>query len=145
MEQALNLDVSLGQEEGALELNEENAVILGEAFWNIVRLYELGRKEQAILLGMNPDNRQALKDYETKKLIPLDPDKFFRVSLLLGIHKNLRILYPQNKNVVYHWMTTPQKLFGDQSPMEFIKADTTHSLLRLATVRRALDIIRTNY
>lgn len=145
MEQALNLDVSLGQEEGALELNEENAAILGEAFWNIVRLYELGRKEQAILLGMNPNNRQALKDYETKKLIPLDPDKFFRVSLLLGIHKNLRILYPQNKNVVYNWMNTPQKLFGQKSPMEFIKADITHSLLRLATVRRALDIIRTSY
>ncbi len=133
------------QTQNALETNLENASILGEAFWNIVRLYALGRKDQAILLGMNQDNRKALKDYESKKQIPIEPDKFLRVGILLGIHKNLRILYPDNLNVVYHWMTTRQKLFHDKAPMEFISDDPDNSLLRLATVRRALDVLRTSF
>lgn len=131
--------------EGALEVTTENSHILGEAFWNLMGLYQLGRKEQAALLGMNPENRQALISYQNKKMIPLDPDKFFRVSLLLGIHKNLRILYPQNRNVVYQWMSTPQEMFQGQSAMSFIMEDDSHSLLRLATVRRALDLIRTSF
>lgn len=133
------------ESEGPLPLTPESAFILGEAFWNMARLYELGRKEQAILLGMNPDNRQALIEYEKKKSIPLDPDKFFRVGLLLGIHKNLRILYPENREIVYNWMTTKQKMFHGNTPMEFIMEDQAGSLLRLATVRRALDIIRTTH
>ncbi len=131
--------------ESPLDLTRENAAVLGEAFWNIVRLYRLGRKEQAALLGMNPDNRQALIDYEGKKSIPLDPDKFFRVSLILGIHKNLRILYPENRDIVYNWMTTQQSLFHEKTPMDFIMENEADSLLKLATVRRALDIIRTTH
>lgn len=128
-----------------IELNGENAQILGHAFWNIVRLYGLGRKEQAALLGLNPNNRKSLKDYEQKKAVPVDPDKFLRVSFLLGIHKNLRLLFPQNINVVYQWMTTPQDLFHRKTPMEFVEQDPANSLLHLATIRRALDILRTSF
>ena len=129
----------------ALELNNDNAQILGEAFWNMVFHYKLSRKEQALLLGVNQNNRKTLKEYEIKKSIPLDPDKFLRVSLLLGVHKNLRILFPQNRSVAYNWMTTKQELFNNKTPMDFIAEDPANSLLRLATVRRALDIIRTSY
>ncbi|MBI2338755.1 MAG: hypothetical protein HYU99_00065 [Deltaproteobacteria bacterium] len=131
--------------DSSLELNEENTHILGGAFWNLVRLYGLGRREQATLLGVNPNNRKSLKDYEQKKAIPLDPDKFLRVGFLLGIHKNLRILFPQNVNIVYHWMTTRQELFHHKTPMEFIEENPANSLLHLATVRRALDILRTGF
>ena|SRR3990167_2451115 len=144
MELAFNQNPVLESDE-PLSLTPENALILGEAFWNIARLYELGRKDQAILLGMNPDNRQALIEYEKKKSIPLDPDKFFRIGLLLGIHKNLRILYPENREIVYNWMTTKQEAFGGKTPMEFIAEHPSNSLMRLATVRRYLDIIRTTF
>lgn len=128
-----------------LALTDANAHVLGSAFWNIVKLYGLSRIDQAILLGVNPNNRQLLKSYEDKKKIPLDADKFLRVSFLLGIHKNLRILFPQNQNVVYNWFTTKQKLFHNQTPMQFIAADPANSLLHLATVRRALDLLRTSF
>lgn len=128
-----------------LALTEANAHILGSAFWNIVKLYDLSRIDQAILLGVNPNNRQLLKSYEDKKKIPLDADKFLRVSFLLGIHKNLRILFPQNQNVIYNWLTTKQKLFHNQTPMQFIASDPANSLLHLATVRRALDLLRTSF
>jgi hypothetical protein len=129
----------------SLDLTDENAHVLGKAFWNIVHLYHLGRKEQAVLLGTNPDNRKSLKDYESKQSIPLDPDKFFRVGLLLGIHKNLRILFPQNRKIVYNWFTTKQSLFHNLAPMDFIAQEPAQSLLRLATVRRALDLLRTSF
>ena len=129
----------------ALDLNTPNAHVLGEAFWNLVTHYDLSRREQAILLGMNPDNRKTLQDYESKKMIPVEADKFARVGILLGIHKNLRILYPQNRDVVYNWMTTAQKLFHGKSPMDFVAADEANSFLRLMMVRRALDVLRTSF
>lgn len=128
-----------------LDLNERNAKILGEAFWNLVKHYDLGRRQQAILLGMNPENRKTLQDYQSKSAIPLEADKFARVGILLGIHKNLRILYPQNRDVVYNWMTTTQELFHHKTPMEFIEGDEANSFLRLMMVRRALDVLRTSF
>lgn len=122
-------------------IDEEQASILGKAFWNLVNLYEFNREEQAVLLGIKP-NRERLNSLEKQKTIPLDPDKFLRVSHLLGIHKNLRILYPHNREIVYNWMKTERDLFGNLSAIDFIKADPVNSLPRLFTVRRMLDQIR---
>ncbi len=101
-------------------LNEEQAQVLGKAFWNLVNLYQFTREEQALLLGIKA-NRERLNSLEKQKTIPLDPDKFLRGSHLLGIHKNLRILYPHNREIVYSWMKTARDLFGNVSAIDFLK------------------------
>lgn len=123
------------------KVNEEQAHVLGKAFWKLVQLYEFSRAEQATLLGIKA-NRERLNSLEKQNTIPVDPDKFLRVSHLLGIHRNLRILYPHNREIVYRWMKTPRDLFHGASAIEFIEADPLNSLPRLFTVRRTLDQIR---
>lgn len=123
------------------ELNEESRARLGRAFWAIARHYKLTREEQAIVLGLKPSNRQRLGSLESKLEIPDDVDKALRVGLLLGIHKNLRIIYPKNRDLVYDWMKTPREMFGGQSAMQFI-AGGTDTMPRLFTVRRILDQVR---
>jgi len=121
--------------------NSNEAAVLGEAFWSIAQHYQLTQKEQALLLGIK-FNKQRLSDLLEKKEIPDDVDKSLRVAHLVGIHKNLRILFPNNRDVVYGWMKVKRDLFQGLSALEFIAQDPLESLPRLFTVRRLLDQIR---
>ncbi|KAB8029189.1 antitoxin Xre/MbcA/ParS toxin-binding domain-containing protein [Fluviispira multicolorata] len=121
--------------------NEQENKVLGEAFWNLVKLYGFNQMEQAALLGIKY-NRQRLKDFSDDQVIPDDVDKKYRVGLLLGIHKNLRILFPHNKEIVYGWMKSSQADFNGKIPIEYIMENLDESLPRLASIRRRLDYIR---
>jgi hypothetical protein len=123
------------------EINDAQARVLGEAFWNLARHYGFSRRQQAFLLGIK-ENRQRLGELEGNNLIPVDPDKFRRVGHLLGIHKNLRILYPHNRTIVYDWMKTVREAFGNLSAIDFVCANEAESLPRLFAVRRYLDQVR---
>ena len=115
--------------------------VLGKAFWSLVNHYGFTREQQSILLGL-PNYRQRLIKLEREQVIPKDVDKKNRVGLLLGIHKHLRIMYPHNREIVYHWMRYPQEILGGLIPIEFIAEDPMHSYERLAFVRRRLDYVR---
>lgn len=121
--------------------HDEILRVLGKAFWNIVEHYGLNQREQAILLGIK-ENRQRLNAMKMEMQIPDDPDKILRVGHLVGIHKNLRILFPQNRDVAYAWLKTKRDLFEDRSAMDYIAEDPMNSLPRLFTVRRLLDQLR---
>lgn len=125
--------------DGFLSVNEVR--VLGEAFWNIVHHYGFNREEQATILGIKY-NRQRLKSLEDEMCIPDDIDKKNRVGILLGIHKNLRILFPHNREIVYSWMKTPQSDLNNLIPIEYIMQSPEESLFRLAAIRRRLDYIR---
>ncbi len=127
------------------EVNRETAQVLGKAFWKLASLYNFTREEQALLLGVKPENRQRLNSLQSKQEIPVDPDKFQRVGNLLGIHKSLRIMFPHNRELVYAWMKTPREIFHNQSALQFIADDPVNSFARLFTVRRILDQIRVSY
>lgn len=115
---------------------------LGRAFWKIASNYELTRAEQAAILGIKANN-QRLGSMEENREIPDDPDKVLRASHLVGIHKSLRILFPQNREVVYHWLKTKRELFKGKSAMEYImEGDPSVSIMRLYSVRRLLDQLR---
>ena len=121
--------------------DEGSMAALGEAFWKLVNHYGLTRSETAILLGIK-DNRQRLMGLEKSETIPDDPDKVLRVGYLIGIHKNLRIIFPHNRDIVYSWMKTPSNLLNGISPMDYLMADPMNSLPRLFKLRRTLDQIR---
>ncbi len=121
-------------------VNAEQGKALGEAFWTICNKYGLTRAQQAALLGLRATSR--IKSLETEQEIPLEPDKFARVGLLLGIHKNLRIMFPENKEVVYAWMRTAREMFSGKSAIDWIMEDEIHTYDRLFTVRRRLDEMR---
>lgn len=112
--------------------------ILSKSFWSIVRLYKLHEPDQNILLGTRL-RRAELQDLRDKGTIPDTFRSVGRVEQLVCIHKSLRILYPNNKSVVYAWLTTPRLDFGGISAMDFIKEDRgKNSLQRLRTVNEYL-------
>ena len=76
---------------------------------------------KAALLGIAASNRAALARYRRGEPIGTSRDQYERVGHLLGIHKNLRLLFPQNRDLVYRWISTRNRAFDNLSPVEVIR------------------------
>lgn len=126
-----------------LEVDQGSAKFLGKVFWNLIEHWKIKPRDQALLLGVK-FHATKLKEWQGKQIIPEDPDKFWRVGHLAGIHKNLRILFPYNRRAVYDFMQTPQTLlFDGQSPMQIIRKNgQVASFATIAAIRRRLDQAR---
>lgn len=83
--------------------------------------WRLTTEDQAALLGLASNNRTALIRYRKGEPIGTSRDQYERVGHLLGIHKNLRLLFPQNRDLAYRWMSTRNKAFDNFTPVEVIK------------------------
>ena len=83
--------------------------------------WKLTTEDQAALLGIAASNRAALTRYRKGEPIGTSRDQFERVGHLLGIHKNLRLLFPQNRDLTYRWRSTRNKAFDNLSPVEVIR------------------------
>ena len=73
------------------------------------------------MLGIASSNRAALSNYRRGKPIGTSRDQYERVGHLLGIHKSLRLLFPQNRDLAYRWMSTRNKAFENLTPVEVVK------------------------
>ena len=101
--------------------------------------WQLSTEDQAALLGIAASNRAALARYRKGDPIGTSRDQYERVGHLLGIHKNLRLLFPQNRDLAYRWMTTRNKAFDNLTPVELIREWGFAGLL---AVRAYLDRAR---
>ena len=95
--------------------------ILAKMVMTLFEHWKLSTEDQAVLLGIATNNRAALSNYRSGKPIGTSRDQYERVGHLLGIHKNLRLLFPQNRDLAYRWMTTRNKAFDHLTPVEVIK------------------------
>lgn len=65
-----------------------------------------------------------------------DRDKLERANILLGIHKSLRVLFPQNWDLAHRWISQPNKAFDRFPPLKVIER---HGMLGMYIVRDHLD------
>lgn len=100
--------------------------------------WQLTTAEQAALLGLSADNRSTLARYRKGDPLADSRDLLDRVGHLLGIHKSLRILFPQDRDLAYRWMTAPNRRLGGR-PVDVI---VRHGFEGLLAVRRYLDFER---
>jgi len=114
---------------------------LAKMIMNLLDHWNLTTEDQAVLLGVAATNRSALKRYRSGEQIGTSRDQYERVGHLLGIHKNLRLLFPQNRDLAYRWMSTRNKAFDHLTPVEVIRDWGFAGLLQ---VRTYLDRARGN-
>lgn len=96
----------------------------GELARMVMKLFDhwcLSTEDQAALLGLAPSNRAALTRYRRGEPIGTSRDQYERVGHLLGIHKNLRLLFSQNRELAYRWMSTRNRAFDNFTPVQVIK------------------------
>jgi Protein of unknown function (DUF2384). len=110
---------------GAVAEREVTAIqdrgALAKMVMTLLDHWRLSTEDQAALLGIATSNRAALSNYRSGKPIGTSRDQYERVGHLLGIHKNLRLLFPQNRDLAYRWMTTRNKAFDNLTPVDIVK------------------------
>jgi hypothetical protein len=101
--------------------------------------WQLGARDQMALLGLSEGSRTTLMRYKRGEPLADQRDLLDRVADLLAIHRSLRILFPENRDLAYRWPTMENKVFENKSPVQFIREK---GFLGLITVRRYLDFER---
>ncbi len=94
---------------------------LAQMVMNLLDHWNLPTEDQAALLGLATNNRAALNRYRKGDPIGTSRDQYERVGHLLGIHKSLRLLFPQNRDLVYQWMSTRNRAFDNLTPVQAIR------------------------
>lgn len=122
-------------------LSSQDSGALARMVMTLFDHWQLSTEDQASLLGLAPSNRAALSRYRKGEPIGSSRDQMERVGHLLGIHKNLRLLFPRNRELAYRWMSTPNRAFDQRSPVQLIREWGFAGLL---TVRTYLDRARGN-
>jgi hypothetical protein len=101
--------------------------------------WQISTEDQLDLLGLALDNRSALTRYRKGAPIASGRDARERAGHLLAIHKNLRLLFPLNRDLAYRWMRTRNKAFEGRTPVEVVREFGFAGLLM---VRSYLDRMR---
>ena len=108
----------------------------------LMQLFEhwaISTEEQLDMLGLARDNRAALARYRKGVPISASRDANERAGHLLAIHKNLRLLFPHNRDLAYRWMSTRNQAFEGRTPVDVVR---DYGFAGLLMVRGYLDRMR---
>jgi hypothetical protein len=105
------------------------------AFFNLSAIWKLTSDQQRALLGWPPES--TFFKYKAGQAGTLSYDALTRISLVLGIYKDLRILYPEQE-LADRWIMLPNNnpLFGGRPALALM---TEGGMDGLYQVRRLLD------
>lgn len=85
----------------------------------LLNLWGLSPRERRAVLGLAPRNTAALARFQSGT--PMTGRvQIERIMHLLRIHESLRLLFPQNRDLAYRWMTTKNKAFTGRTPVQAI-------------------------
>jgi hypothetical protein len=107
-------------------------------FFNVTQVWDLTPKEQQGILGWPPSS--TFYKYKAGDVAALSLDTLTRISLVLGIFKDLRILYRQ-RGLADRWVKLPNSnvLFDGNPPVAYMAHGEMDNLYK---VRRLLDARR---
>jgi hypothetical protein len=105
------------------------------AFFNVAGKWQLSAEEQRALLGWPAES--TFYKYKAGDVGTLAYDALIRISLMLGIYKDLHILYPE-RDLADRWVRLPNgnPLFGGQPALVMMTEGGIDGMYR---VRRLLD------
>jgi antitoxin Xre/MbcA/ParS-like protein len=104
-------------------------------FFNVAEAWRLNNEEQRALLGWPPES--TFYKYKAGPIGTLSYDVLIRISLVLGIYKDLQILYPE-AGLADRWLRLPNSnpIFGGKPAMALMAEGGMDALYQ---VRRLLD------
>ncbi|MBU2738758.1 MbcA/ParS/Xre antitoxin family protein [Acidithiobacillus concretivorus] len=94
---------------------------LAKMLMKAFELWMVDSEGQLALLGLAAENRAALSRYRKGEPLGANRDLLERAGHLLAIHKNLRLLFPHDRDLAYQWMTTRNRAFDHRTPVEVVR------------------------
>ena len=123
----------------AFNQGDQNRGTLAKMVTRAFENWKLGTEEQLAMLGLATNNRAALGRYRRGEPLAANRDLLERAGHVLAIHKNLRLVFPQDRDLAYAWMTQRNKAFDGLTPVDVIKEWGFAGML---VVRAYLDRVR---
>ena len=111
---------------------------LAKTLTNLFDKWAIPVADQQVLLGFSPESRSTVNRYREGQPFADNRDLIGRAGHLLGIHKSLRVIFPHDRDLVYRWVTTPNRRFDNRTPLDIMKSGYEGVL----AVRRYLDFER---
>lgn len=106
------------------------------AFFNICEKWKLSTDETIRLLG--EPSRATFFKWKRGEVTKLSSDQLTRISIVLGVYKALRLLFPTAEQADA-WINKPNSHFGGRPAKEqFCQG----SMLTMLDLRRYLDAVR---
>ena len=103
--------------------NAEDRAALAKMVMALLDHWKLDVDDQAAVLGISADTHLTLARYRQGEPLPsASHDQYERIIHLLDIHQKLRQLFPQNRELVYCWMTTANKALDNLTPVQLVRA-----------------------
>ncbi len=108
------------------------------AFFTITKRWDITAQGQRILLGSPSES--TFYNWKAGKHGTLSYDQLERISLVLGIHKALTLLFAdEGTGLTWLWQPNDERTFGGKTPVERMQVGSIDDLYR---VRRYLDAWR---
>ena len=121
---------------GDYGITDAEGLAMAEAAVNLFKLWGLTDAEACTLLG--GISTATYNRWKRGEIGRLNVDQKTRLSILMGIHKALRVLFTENERV-YPWVKKPNKAFGGRSALEIMLQG---QIMDLFDVRFYLDAAR---
>lgn len=99
--------------------------------------WDLDTDHQLTLLGLSSANRATLSRYRRGEPVAANRDPIERVGHLLGIHKSLEILFPEQLEAQRVWIRARKRSLGGRTPVEFVEAEGVTGLRYLRSLADA--------
>ena len=125
--------------QAAVTHSEADRGAVAKMLMKLFEHWQLTTEEKLSMLGLAQDNRSALSRYRKGVPIAASRDMVERAGHLLGIHKNLRLLFPRNRDLAYAWMRSRNRAFDGLTPAQTI---SEYGFAGLLMVRAYLDRAR---
>ena len=93
------------------KITDLNRGAIAKMLMQLFEHWQVSTSDQLDMLGLAQNNRAALSRYKKGEPISSSRDSIERAGHLLAIHKNLRLLFPHNRELAYHWMSTKNMAF----------------------------------
>lgn len=117
-------------EPGTPRITDAEAAAMARAVVNLFRLWEVSDREAAILLGeLSPRTWARWKAGAPGRI---SRDQKTRLSLLMGIHKALRLIFREPERA-YGWVRRPNGAFGGAPALQVMLGGEITDLLRVRT------------
>ncbi|MEO1093100.1 MAG: MbcA/ParS/Xre antitoxin family protein [Pseudomonadota bacterium] len=118
------------------EITDAEGAAMARAVVNLFERWRLTDRQATTLLGgLSPRSWARWKDGQIGRL---DRDRKARLSNLMGIHKALRLIFPEPARA-YGWPRRPNAAFGGRTGLDVMLDGELTDLMR---VRRYLDAER---
>lgn len=98
--------------------SETERVAQAKALMRLFDLWDLTDQERTRLLGGRDGAEATINHYRHGAPLDNAPDVLERAANLLAIHANLVRLYPENLQLAFSWVTTPNTAFEGCTPLD---------------------------